>query len=435
LTASEIVPLLFLGNITDAIEWRGALIPCLFEEGSLREEALEALLDRIHRYRGDGVPVLVHCENGIDRSPTIVMHYLVRKLGMSQEDAIKLIKEKRPVANPHPEWEIKKSIMIVDDEFLKQQTHLGAWIIPEEDRIYLSEIKHPEKLPKQLPVYEGPRGGRFISRRDLRRLGVKEEEIGVERKPSEEPEEERVEEPSRKVPVVDVPRGYLREARSEKELLSKLMTIEGLTRPPKSSEAQDYKYLADEIIEALARIHGFDSKTARFVSTIFSGWDSRSYVLGRGVINLFEAASEITGRPISKYVLEDINGIGAHPRFGANIRDERAKELLKRIILFNKSLMRRLFGDRDIVVYRGVPKKDFSGKRGIYKLPCLSSWTPDLHLAKKYAGEEGVVLKAVVKPEDVGVISSIYIPKVTAKWKGLEFTLITDKDLKVEVIE
>jgi len=62
--ADEIVPLLFLGNITDATNWKGAVVPCLFDEGELREEALSALLERIHRYRGDGVPVLVHCENG-----------------------------------------------------------------------------------------------------------------------------------------------------------------------------------------------------------------------------------------------------------------------------------------------------------------------------------------------------------------------------------
>lgn len=118
--ADEIVPLLFLGNITDSINWRGAVVPCLFDVGYLREDVLNALLEKIHRYRGEGVPVLVHCENGIDRSPTIVMHYLVRKLGMSQEEAIKLIKEKRPVANPHPEWEIRKSVKVVTDDFLKQ---------------------------------------------------------------------------------------------------------------------------------------------------------------------------------------------------------------------------------------------------------------------------------------------------------------------------
>ena len=53
--ADEIVPLLFLGNITDATNWKGAVVPCLFDEGELREEALSALLERIHRYRGDGV--------------------------------------------------------------------------------------------------------------------------------------------------------------------------------------------------------------------------------------------------------------------------------------------------------------------------------------------------------------------------------------------
>jgi len=125
--ADEIVPLLFLGNITDATNWKGAVVPCLFDEGELREEALSALLERIHRYRGDGVPVLAHCENGIDRSPTVVMWYLVRKLGMSQDEAIKLIKQKRPVANPHPEWQIKKSVKIVEDKLIEKQKHSFLW--------------------------------------------------------------------------------------------------------------------------------------------------------------------------------------------------------------------------------------------------------------------------------------------------------------------
>jgi protein-tyrosine phosphatase len=47
--------------------------------------------------------VLVHCGAGIDRSPTVVMMYLIRKKGMTLEDAVDLIKERRPIANPHPE--------------------------------------------------------------------------------------------------------------------------------------------------------------------------------------------------------------------------------------------------------------------------------------------------------------------------------------------
>jgi hypothetical protein len=41
--ADEIVPLLFLGNITDATDWKGAVVPCLFDEGELREEEKKSL--------------------------------------------------------------------------------------------------------------------------------------------------------------------------------------------------------------------------------------------------------------------------------------------------------------------------------------------------------------------------------------------------------
>jgi len=127
LMPSEIIPLLYIGNRDDSIHFQGVVIDCLFTEGELREEILEGLLEKIHRYRGQGIPVMAACENGIDRSPTVVMWYLVRKLGMSRDEAIKLIKQKRPVANPHPEWQIKKSVKIVDDKLIEKQKHLFLW--------------------------------------------------------------------------------------------------------------------------------------------------------------------------------------------------------------------------------------------------------------------------------------------------------------------
>ena len=127
LMPSEIIPLLYIGNRDESIHFQGAVIDCLFTEGELREEILEGLLEKIHRYRGQGIPVMAACENGIDRSPTVVMHYLVRKVGMSQDEAIKLIKQKRPVANPHPEWQIKKSVKIVEDKIIEKQKHSFLW--------------------------------------------------------------------------------------------------------------------------------------------------------------------------------------------------------------------------------------------------------------------------------------------------------------------
>jgi len=47
--------------------------------------------------------VLVHCGAGIDRSPTVVMMYLIRKKRMALDEAVNLIQERRKIAMPHPD--------------------------------------------------------------------------------------------------------------------------------------------------------------------------------------------------------------------------------------------------------------------------------------------------------------------------------------------
>lgn len=48
--------------------------------------------------------VLVHCKEGISRSTTCVIFFLMRKLGMTYADAFELCKRKRPVAQPIPSF-------------------------------------------------------------------------------------------------------------------------------------------------------------------------------------------------------------------------------------------------------------------------------------------------------------------------------------------
>lgn len=49
----------------------------------------------------DRAPTVIHCLLGVSRSPTIVASYLVWKHGMSAEEAMKLIKQKRPCISPN----------------------------------------------------------------------------------------------------------------------------------------------------------------------------------------------------------------------------------------------------------------------------------------------------------------------------------------------
>ena len=63
----------------------------------------ETPLDFIENALSHGNAVLVHCGQGVDRSPTVVMLFLVRRRHFSVEQAVNLIKQKRPIAKPHPE--------------------------------------------------------------------------------------------------------------------------------------------------------------------------------------------------------------------------------------------------------------------------------------------------------------------------------------------
>jgi dual specificity MAP kinase phosphatase len=45
--------------------------------------------------------VLVHCQAGVSRSPTIVIAYLMRKLKLKMNDAYGKVREKRPIVAPN----------------------------------------------------------------------------------------------------------------------------------------------------------------------------------------------------------------------------------------------------------------------------------------------------------------------------------------------
>ena len=65
----------------------------------------------LEEFISGGKKVFVHCKNGHARSPTLVAAYLIKHQGMSVEDALKLINEKRP------ESHIEKSQRKVLEEF------------------------------------------------------------------------------------------------------------------------------------------------------------------------------------------------------------------------------------------------------------------------------------------------------------------------------
>ncbi|KAF7378167.1 hypothetical protein MSAN_00241200 [Mycena sanguinolenta] len=73
---------------------------------------LEAACVYIERALKRGEGVLVHCQQGVSRSPSIVIAYLIRNHGMSYDAALAFVRRKRACAKPNPgfaralmEWE------------------------------------------------------------------------------------------------------------------------------------------------------------------------------------------------------------------------------------------------------------------------------------------------------------------------------------------
>ncbi|TFK38876.1 protein-tyrosine phosphatase-like protein [Crucibulum laeve] len=73
---------------------------------------LEAACNYIDRALRSGRSVLVHCQQGVSRSPAVVIAYLIRNHGMSFDSAFALCKHKRACVKPNSgfiralqEWE------------------------------------------------------------------------------------------------------------------------------------------------------------------------------------------------------------------------------------------------------------------------------------------------------------------------------------------
>ena len=68
------------------------------EKKSNRKQKISKLKDEAKR---NNSKVLVHCQAGVSRSPTIVIAYLMRQFGISTNDAFNKVREKRPIISPN----------------------------------------------------------------------------------------------------------------------------------------------------------------------------------------------------------------------------------------------------------------------------------------------------------------------------------------------
>jgi protein-tyrosine phosphatase len=67
---------------------------------------LEPALATIHAEVSAGVPTLVHCHAGRDRSGLVLAAYLVRYLGLEVDEAIRRVRSVKPTAMSAPGYEV-----------------------------------------------------------------------------------------------------------------------------------------------------------------------------------------------------------------------------------------------------------------------------------------------------------------------------------------
>lgn len=120
MTLTEVVPKLFIGRIEDAATFDGDIISVyetlwdgeprkalwipILMDGKAKKQQLNMVAFAIHTSLANNRPVLVHCHQGIERSPLAVAFYLRAMRGITMKEAYEFIKSKRPEIVEHLDW-------------------------------------------------------------------------------------------------------------------------------------------------------------------------------------------------------------------------------------------------------------------------------------------------------------------------------------------
>lgn len=126
--AAEVLPFLYIGNARDAQDLRvlqalgitrvlnvTAHLPGYHQDSGICYKTLPAMdsghqnlrqffdeaINFIDEARESGDRVLVHCQAGVSRSPTIVIAYLMKHTRMAMVDSYKYVKARRPIISPN----------------------------------------------------------------------------------------------------------------------------------------------------------------------------------------------------------------------------------------------------------------------------------------------------------------------------------------------
>jgi len=174
--ASQVTPFLYLGNMKDASDV-GALIrlgvdhvlnvtavsPTYDIDKSITYKQLQAAdngyqnlkqyfeeaFEFIDKARDCGGSVLIHCQAGVSRSPTIAMAYLIKRFPMSMVEAYKFVKARRSIISPNLnfmgqllefEQGIKASRALENNHEENHEKENGVWFTTAEKPV-------PDKIP------------------------------------------------------------------------------------------------------------------------------------------------------------------------------------------------------------------------------------------------------------------------------------------------
>lgn len=99
---NAVINLLGTGRVFPKIVY--TIIPLSQPFGTTLPDAEEAVKKIDELRNGAGLNVMVHCWEGVDRSPTVVWKYLTYWYGLDEKEAVDLIMSQRPIAKPHPSW-------------------------------------------------------------------------------------------------------------------------------------------------------------------------------------------------------------------------------------------------------------------------------------------------------------------------------------------
>jgi Dual specificity phosphatase, catalytic domain len=114
---SEILPGLFLGDLQDAVKFDGIIINVLHDRpaceprraiqlpflanGRATLDSTAALIDAVLAREQC---VLVHCEEGSERAPLVVVWFLITRRAMSLDEAYRQVIAKRPIVRDRRRW-------------------------------------------------------------------------------------------------------------------------------------------------------------------------------------------------------------------------------------------------------------------------------------------------------------------------------------------